>query len=76
MAMAERLTKQQIDEIQAAFVMFDKDGDGRITMEVTKDYSRFSQNRHSQEDWLLSKIPKTDHQESSLGAIKRLFPIL
>ena len=35
-AMAERLTKQQIDEIQAAFVMFDKDGDGRITMEVTQ----------------------------------------
>ena len=38
--MAERLTKQQIDEIQAAFVMFDKDGDGRITMEVTRDYSK------------------------------------
>ena len=44
-AMAERLTKQQIDEIQAAFVMFDKDGDGRITMEVTQDYSRFKGSR-------------------------------
>ena len=32
--MADKLTKQEIDEIQAAFEMFDKDGDGLITIQV------------------------------------------
>ena len=33
--MAENLTKLQIDEIKDAFDMFDKDGDGLITTEVS-----------------------------------------
>ena len=32
--MAEKLTKSQIEEIQAAFETFDKDHDGLITMEA------------------------------------------